>query len=330
MGFLTSMTVLYVGNFQGPGNSSGEEADERHQARCLQQAGVKVITVPRDEVHAAFVGAKKDNLPPPQKVDFIVIAKWNHYTGPMIDMLRERYQGKVVYFCWDFMFAPHRNFWTPDFHIAMMKTSDYYVSGELGMADWFKKEGINYRYFNWDSSDGQYDVLPRSEEYDIVFTGTYIGHSYRNNLLREVAKRFKLKVFSWDADVWRKEGFDAEVGKYGADFNQISAKAKVMLCMNWVEPKLESAGYQSNRIGKILTTGGMPLVHYFPMAERLLSDRVLFFHDQGDMFNKIEWLLSNPAQRETARIKAYDFGRQFYTTQIRMAQFKILLESFYA
>ena len=97
--------------------------------------------------------------------------------------------------------------------------------------------------------------------------------------------------------------------------------------MNWVEPSPETAGYQSNRIGKVMTTGGLPIVHYFPGIERMLSDAVPIFYDVGDAINKIEWHLGNPTQRETARTKAYDFGRARYTTQTRMKEFKVLLES---
>lgn len=76
-----------------------------------------------------------------------------------------------------------------------------------------------------------------------------------------------------------------------------------------------------------MTTGGLPLVHYFPMADRLLGDNVMFFYKEEDLMEKIQWLLDNPPQRETARVKAYDFGRRSYTTQVRMRELRIILES---
>ncbi len=321
-----SLKCLYIGNFQGPGNASGEEADEIHQARCLQEAGVDVTTVPRDEIHANFVGAKKDNIPE-EEFDIILIAKWGNYTAEMIKMVKEKYKGVLVYWTWDFMFAPHREWWIPDFHGMMLEECDYYVSGEMGMLEWFESTSTSFRYFNWDSSDGRIDQIDRDEKYDVVFTGSYIPHSYRVKMLEEIGKRYDLTIFSFDHDKWTEAGFKAQPGLYGENYNQISAQSKIQLCMSWPEPAPETAGYQSNRVGKILTTGGLPLVHYFPGAERMLSDAVPMFHDLGDAINKIQWLLANEKQRETARVKAYDFGRARYTTQIRMKEFKILLES---
>lgn len=321
------MKVCYIGNHQGPGNATGEEPDERHQARCLKQIGVDITTIPRDEVHAWFVGAKKDNIPEGE-FDIILLAKWGNYTADMIKAIKDRYKGKLVYWVWDFMFQPQREWWTADWHKMLLEQADYYVSGEIGMLPYFKENNVDFRYFNWDTSDGKIDALPdRDEKYDVVFTGTYIPHSYRNRYLEEVHKRFKLKIFSFDFEKWREEGFDAEPGLYGEDYNVISSQAKVTLCMNWVEPMPETAGYQSNRVGKVLTTGGLPLVHYFPMAERMMANKVMYFYDQGDLFNKLTWLLANENQRETARVKAYDFGRAQFTTQQRMREFKVLLES---
>ena len=192
------MTVLFLGNFQGPGNETGEESDEIHIARCLQEANVDVTTVPRDEIHANFNEKKKDNIPEGE-FDIILIAKWGLYTAEMIDKLKEKYKGKIVYWCWDFMWAPHREWWMPDFHKMLLDKCDYYVSGEMGMTPWFKENDINFRWFNWDSSDGKIDQLQeRDEKYDVVFSGTYIPHSYRNNLLEEIGKRFDLTIFSFD------------------------------------------------------------------------------------------------------------------------------------
>lgn len=321
------MKVLFIGNFQGPGNATGEEPDERHIAACMLQADIDLVTVPRDEIHANFNEKKKDNIPEGE-FDIILLAKWGNFTAEMIDKLKEKYKGKLVYWTWDFMFQPHREMWTPDWHLMLLDKCDYYVSGEQGMLSWFKEHDVDFRYFNWDTSDGKIDQLQkRDEKYDVVFSGTYIAHSYRNDILKELGKRFELTIFSFDHEKWKEEGFKAEPGLYGESFNQISAQAKIQLCLNWVEPMPQTAGYQSNRIGKVLTTGGLPMVHYFPGAERLLSDAVPMFYDLGDAINKIEWHLGNEAQRETARVKSYDFGRARYTTQIRMKEFKVLLES---
>lgn len=319
------MKLLFIGSFTGI-TGTGEQPDEIHISRCLKEAGINVTEADRAEVHANFVGAKKDNIPDGE-FDIILIAKWGHFTAEMMDMVKERYKGKLVYWTWDFMFAPHREYWTADWHRMMLEKCDYYISGEMGMLPWFKENNIEFRYFNWDSSDGKIDQLERDEKYDLVFTGTYIPHSYRNNILEELNKRFNLTIFSFDYEKWKEMGFKTEPGKYGVDYNQISAQSKIQLCMSWPEPSSETAYYQSNRIGKILTTGGLPMVHYFPGAERMLSDAVPIFYDTGDAINKIQWLLDNPIQRETARVKAYDFGRARYTTSVRMHEFKTLLES---
>ncbi len=320
------MKLLFIGSFTGI-TGTGEEPDEIHIARCLKEAGVDVTQVDRAEIHANFVKSVKGNIPEPDDFDIILLCKWHHFTAEMIDMVKERYKGKLVYWTWDFLFQPHNEWKIPDWHSMLLEKCDYYVSGELGMTAWFKVNNVDFKYFNWDSSDGKFNQLERDEKYDVVFTGSYVGYSYRNQILEELNKRFNLTIFSYDHEKWKEEGFKAEPGKYGEAYRQISAQSKIQLCMNCLEPTPETRGYQSNRIGKILTTGGLPLVHYFPGAERMLSDAVPIFHDVGDAINKIEWLLGNDIQRETCRVKASDFGRERYTTQIRMREFKILLES---
>lgn len=312
------MKIIFVGNFVGRG-STGEEADEIHMAKCLEQTGVEVIKIDRAEVHAFFIGAKQDNIPPAEKFDIILLAKWHHFTEEIIKGLKERYQGKLVYFVWDWMQGDK----APDWHKMILRNCDLYLSGELGIP-----HQENFQWFNWDSSDGLYDQLPRNEKYDVVFTGSYIPHSYRTEMLRKVHERFKLTIFSYDYEAWQQVGFKAEPGKYGAEFAQLSAQSKVMLCMNWPAPSKETIGYWSNRIGKITTTGGLPLVHYVPMMERAFSDNVPFFYNETDLMSKIQWFLDNAPQRETARVKAYDWARRDMTTQVSMRRLKILLQNY--
>lgn len=300
--------------------ATGEVSDEQHISRCLGQTGTEVVTADRAEIHAFFTGAKQDNIPPAEEYDFIILCKWHHFTEEIIRGIKERYQGKLVYWVWDYM---TKNGMVPSWHDMILANCDLYLSGELGI-----KHEENFQFFNWDTADGQYDQLPRDEKYDVVFSGSYIEGSYRNELLEKVNKRFKLTIFSWDYEKWREKGFKAEPGKYGADYNQISAQAKVILCMNWVAPSKETTGYQSNRIGKIVTTGGLPLVHYFPLAEQMMGDNVTFFYKEEDLISKIQWFLSNDPQRETARVKAYDWARREMTTQSKMRKLKILLESY--
>lgn len=312
----TDLKVIFIGSFTGI-TGTGEVPDEIHMARCLSEAGVNVTKADRAEVHAFFKGAKKDNIPPADKYDIILLAKWHHFTEEMIKGMKERYQGKLVYWVWDWMGKPS------GWHEMIIKNSDVYLSGEMSL------DIPNHQYFNWDSADGQYDQLPRDEKYDVTFTGSYIAKSYRNAWLKKVHENCSLTIFSHDHAKWTEQGFKAEPGKYGADFNQLSAQSKIMLCFNWVEPSLETSGYQSNRIGKIITTGGFPFVHYFPGAERML-DKVSLFYKEQDMLDNIKWFLGNSIQRETARVRAYDLGRANYTTQTRMRQLKTILESYVA
>lgn len=314
------MKLLFIGNLTGVG-STGEQADEVHISRCIEQTGIDITKVDRAEIHAFFTGAKQDNIPPADKYDFIILCKWHHFTEPIIKGLKERYQGKLVYWVWDWM---QKNGFLPDWHTMILGKCDIYLSGELFMREHHKL----YQYFNWDTSDGQYDQLPRDEKYDVVFTGSYINGSYRNDILKKVNEKFNLTIFSHDFEEWKRQGFKAEQGKYAGDFNQLSAQSKVMLCMNWIAPNKETTGYQSNRIGKIVTTGGLPLVHYFPLAEQMMGDNVPFFYNETDLMPKIQWFLDNPPQRETARVKAYDWGRREMTTQVSMRRLKIILESY--
>jgi hypothetical protein len=326
------MKLLFVAYFQ-EGNFTGEEPDEIHMTRCLRAAGADVTVCPRDEVRDFYSGGKTGNIPPPGRYDVLLLGKVRYFDEAVLADLRARYAAPIVYWVWDMLRYYHLpefpEGWCEPHHLTLLRHSDLYLSGELGLAPWFAAQGVRHRYFNWDTADGAYDAeAERTEDLDVVFPGTFVSFSHRTRLLRAVRERFRLTVFGSDFEIWRREGFEAEPGLYGGDFRRISSRAKVVLVMNACERRAETSGYWSNRIGKIVTTGGFPLVHYVPMMERSFGDHVAYFHDEADLIERIGHWLDHPAEREALRARAYRWGRREMTTEVRMRELVILLEDF--
>lgn len=326
--------VLFLGNFLAAGNATGESPDERHMARDLGRV-CDVTTQDHAEWVAHVDGHPTAQHVPQQDFDIILIVKWVHYTEKALQELKSRYKGKLVFLCWDYMWSFHKgvDYWCPDWFKMMLRNCDVYLSHELGMAWKYRELGVNWRYFSWDTADGEFDQIfkegEKHEKYDVVFPGTFVDQprSERVEILRYVKESLDLTVFSYDFEKWREEGFKAEPGLYGEQFRELSRDSRVIISMNSVPLRPETYGYWSNRNGKITTTGGLPLIQYVPGMERVFGDRVTYFYTKEDLVQKAKWFLDNPPQRETARVLAYDMGRRDMTTLTRMKQLKVVLES---
>jgi len=79
-----------------------------------------------------------------------------------------------------------------------------------------------------------------------------------------------------------------EINIYGADFNKMIAQSKVVLGFN---VNAHCWGYWSNRVGKVLTVGGLLVQQYAPGMELLLPDCVSLFRNPQDLTTKIKNIL---------------------------------------
>lgn len=309
------MKINFVGNFAR--GYVGEIADEVMLARELERLGHTVNRVPRD-VYKAYID--KEPVQPdwqlPIRADINIVCKWNHFNdGKYARMLRKISQAPVLYWVWDFM-----DYNEGGFHYEMSLESDLLLTND-GMGR--VPEEIDWRYFPFDVADQEISSIEFVEEKnDLVFFGSHLQQGDRVEWLTEINKTHPVKIFSWNYEEWQKAGFDASPAVYGDDFAYEVASSKIILGFNVND---HTWGYWSNRIGKVLTQGGLLLQRYVPGMELFIGDAAIYFSSIKEANEKIEWLLQNEDIRNRVKMKAFELGRQRFTAKARIKDLETLI-----
>lgn len=317
------MKIIFIGNFAR--GYVGEIADEVQICNEIEFAGHTVYRVPRDEWREHVIQNKPYvNVPEGIKADIAIIAKWPHfYDGSFIEKVKEKYKCPCLYFVWDYM-GPN----PPDWHIKMIRAADKYLGNDVFDRTIYPPELVPSQklyYFPFDVASAEFDRVELPKEYDVVFFGSHFGAGDRVEWLKKLNKNIPIKIFSWNADKWREDGFDASDAVYGEDFVNAVAKSKIILQFSVND---HCWGYWSNRIGKVLTLGGFLLVRYAPGMELFLKDGVDYFSTMEEMTAKVIYYLDNPTMASRIADRGYEYGRRHFTSKARIGQLLIFIDRY--
>jgi len=128
----------------------------------------------------------------------------------------------------------------------------------------------------------------RPIDFDISFIGSMASndfHSNRSAIINGLAQKFKVKVINGE--------------RYTQDAYQIYKSTPINLSIS-----LPIAGYTSNRLYNILSSGGFCLTLYFPEIERLFDNHkhLVWFKTKEEAVELADYYLKNPDKRlEVAR-----------------------------
>jgi len=317
--------IGFIGNFlSGPG---GETADETHIVRELEKLGHTVFKIPRDEWREYVIEKQPQNK---YKVaenitfDIAIICKWHHfYDGTFITALKEKYQCPVFYWVWDYMDNSSVDNW----HMKMAQAADLFLSGELGLANFYHTNNVKFYYFQFDSADGisRFSKEILEKKYDVIYTGSHSNQNGRIDMLREINKTIPIHVFAYDWQEWKADGFIAEESIYLEKFNEVIAQSKIILGTSGAH---NCFGYWSNRIGKVLFARGFLLQQYTPGMETLLGDTIEYFSSAQEAIDKIQYFLENPSAREEIIYRNLRNDPTQYTSAEKVKQLSILIERY--
>ena len=319
------MKIGLIGNFQR--GYLCEIADETHIAREIENLGHTVYRIPRDEWREHVIqGLKYVNVPEDVTFDCAIVFKWHHfYDGSFIERVRQKYNCIVLYFVWDFF--PDNNGQIPDWHQKMIMGSDLYLGNDVRSYVGLNIPSQKLYYFPFDVSDKQFDRVAGGlpKKYEVVFFGSYMAKGDRVEWMKEINKKFPIKIFSWNHEEWIKAGFDAEPAVYEHDLVWKIAESKIILGFNVND---HCWGYWSNRIGKTLTLGGFLLQRYVPGMELFLRDGAEYFSSIDEACQKIDYYLNNNEEREKIADRGYQIGRDRFTSEARIKELMILIDRF--
>lgn len=320
------MKINFVGNY-GTGYV-GESSDEGHITREIEELGHKVNRIPRD-IWKAYCDGHSDpnwekylaNL----KSDINIIAKWSHFDSDRyVNVLQEESQAPCFYWLWDYT-DWKTEYMNNDWHRIMAKSADLYLTNEGGDIPYMEKAGVKAIYFPFDVSDGNFDrTVGVHKIYDLVFFGSHVGKGDRIEWLTEINKTHPVTIFSWNHEVWKKQGFiDVYPAVYGSEFAYKVCQSKIIIGFS-IEPNCW--GYWSNRVGKVLTTGGFLLYQYAPGMELFLRDGAEYFSSIQEAKDKIGYYLEYEQEREMIAERGYKIGRDRFTSQARIKELLILIK----
>lgn len=304
--FVGSTTTGYI----------GEVSDETHLVRELRNLGHEVNFVPRDQWKAFVDGQKpNDDWVLPIEADINILCKWHHFNDPKyIGELYLRSNAPVFYWVWDFMRRE-------DWHMKLVKACNLYISNDVYSGDY---DGMdNCHYFPFDVADGSLPVEEMwNKTYDVVFFGSYLLRGDRVEWLREINKTHPVKVFSWNYQKWQEDGFDASPAVYGEEFCRAIAQSRIVLQFSVND---HCWGYWSNRVGKVLTTGGFLLTRYAPGMELFLRDGVEYFSSIEEANKKIAYYLEHEDERNKIAKRGFEIGRDRFTSAKRVKELEVLI-----
>lgn len=322
------MKINFVGNYST--GYVGEKSDETHLTREMEFLGHTVNKIPRDIWKAHCDGHDDYNWHQylnVLKADINIVSKWSYFDSDRyFNILREKSGAPVIYWTWDYF--DWRSEWNSnDWHRILCRAADLHLTNEGGDIDIMHEQKVKAYYFPFDVSDAGYDRLVAINKiYDVVFFGSYVQKGDRIKYLTEINKTYPVTVFSWNYQEWQKNGFtSAYEAKYGDEFAYKVCQSKIILGFS-VEPNCW--GYWSNRVGKVLTTGGFLLYQYAPGMELFLRDGAEYFSSIQEAKDKIGYYLAHDKEREDVAEKGYKIGRSRFTSEARIKDLIILIERY--
>lgn len=321
------MRINFIGNFQK--GFVGESADEIHLCDELEALGHRVQRVPRD-IWKAFVDGHRnpdwENHLPKKPAKIGILCKWHHFNkASYIQKLRKVSGAPVLYWIWDFMWDETSKDFV-SWHKVMAKEADILLTNEGGLIPAYLNRDINAYYFPFDVSSKEFDRVEVDEKiYDVVFLGSHIGKGDRVEWLKKINEKVPVKIWSWNWEKWKEDGFEAQPAVYGHQFASIISQSKIVLGFNVND---HCWGYWSNRVGKVLTVGGFLLYRYTPGMELFLRDGAEYFSTPAEAIAKIEYYLEHENEREKIAQRGYEIGRDRFTSAARIKELMIFIERY--
>jgi hypothetical protein len=281
--------ICFLGNFTTSWDTS--VAFERYIADSFESIGHKVHRVQRE--------TWRDNLP--EDVDFILIAQWNGYGEDIVEVLKNKYNKPIIYWAFDYHYVT-----LEQWHIELASKADLFLSKEMKHREFYKSKGANFHWFCEDFAPDFYKmVVQQPKEYDVVFMGSHLPWAKeRSDLIKAIDQKFKLDVFTYTVDGWKGEGIkNVHPIVYDQDLPDLISKTKINIAIDHIN----SEGYWSDRVARIMCLGGFVLNRYVPLQESIFKNYITYFKNIDECLKKINYYLINNEEREQIAD-----GGQFY------------------
>jgi hypothetical protein len=153
--------------------------------------------------------------------------------------------------------------------LGMGKASDVFFINNRGQIPLYEEKGIRAAFATGGTDPVDHVLVPPAPEFeaDVSFIGKADRRGGRVDLILELAKRFKVKVYGQG---WDKVGLAAtREDVFPEQYRAICATSKVML---GIDLRADVELYFSNRTWITLGCGGFLCTRYVPKLEEVLRD----------------------------------------------------------
>lgn len=300
------MKIVFVGNFRV------DFSTETHHAASLETLGHQVIRLQET------IATSEEILEKALSSDMLVFVHthgWNTpgdiSLGEVFSILKEKKIPSVTYHL-DLWFGLERqkDLDNDDFY----KEIEYFFTVDKLMADWFNNEtsvkGIYLPAAVFHKEVERVPVNPTKNE--IVFVGSRNYHTewpYRKELIDWLATSYRGKFLH--------VGNGSKAGHVrGRSLNKLYSASKIAvgdtLCLNFDYPY-----YWSDRVYETIGRGGFIIHPYIKgMEDHFIDGEHLAFYrynDFSDLRKKINYYLSNDAERERIRMNGFNHVKENHT-----------------
>ena len=195
-------------------------------------------------------------------------------------------------------------------YFPSLKEFDLTLSTDGFDSSVYKKHGINRRYFRQGYNPEWYFPVEGEKVYEVAFIGNAYGD--RASLFKELSRRYNFIQAGRD-NLCRGEAHA-----------RVCASSKIMIADSATNTV---PGYWSNRIYLHLGCGGFVLHSYVPGIEDYFTDgeHVGFWRDKRELFEKIDYYLANPVERERIATAGHQLVSSRDTWDKRMEEFWVVL-----
>jgi hypothetical protein len=306
-------TIAFLGNFTTSWDTS--PAFERYIAESFESLGHKVHRVQRENW--------KESLPE-DNIDFILIAQWNGYGEDIVEILKATYNKPVIYWAFDYHYVT-----LEQWHIDLASKADLFLSKEMEHRKFYEDKGANFHWFCEDFAPDFYEMKPQlkttDKEYDVIFTGSHLPWAKeRTDLIKAIDERFKLDVFTFTVDGWKNEGIKSvHQIVYDQDLPDLISKTKINIAIDHVN----SEGYWSDRVARVMCLGGFVLNRYVPLQESIFRDRIAYFNTIENCLDKINHYLSHDNEREIIAYHGYKYAQDNLKAQNKVKELITIYEN---
>lgn len=194
-----------------------------------------------------------------------------------------------------------------------------------GQAGEWEAKGAKRALFLPDCADPWYEH-PTEPDPALACDVAFIGRGrhekdVRARFLLRLAERFRVRVWGQAWDRWAKELNWSGQAVFGRDFGRVCSSAKIVLGAQVEDQRAHQVwGYQSNRMVKVLASGGFFLGHGTPGLGELFRDgeHCAWYRDEEHALSLIERWLADDAGRERVRRQGRAFLLAHHTFEHRL------------